>query len=150
MAIDLTLQNHITLCDETYSLMLEENKILKETGSIPEGEFLKRKQNLLLRLDASVEAIKELNLKDSPNAYKYADLIKTAQKKLMKISLLDRENEQLFLKCNAQEHIKLSSRPKTPERIRALYKNEPTPISTDHENQEWKPAYYLFFSIIRC
>lgn len=98
MPTEHVLQSHLHLCEETYSLLMEENKILKETQAIPTEAFLQKKQELSTKLDLSAKQLKSLNLKENPEAHKHAELIKQSQKKLMKISLLDRENEQLFLK----------------------------------------------------
>src|SRR5208337_2336042 len=52
------LQNHRKLCDELYQLALEENRFLKEQGRLPSAELVERKQQLLVRLDESLAALR--------------------------------------------------------------------------------------------
>ena len=93
---ETTLRKHIALCDETYQLILDENHLLKQTSEPPDRNFLDRKQQLLVRLDASLKAIRAM---DKAEARGFRPLIDKAQQVVMKTLLLDRENEQLLLKC---------------------------------------------------
>jgi hypothetical protein len=93
------IRNHIALCDEVMALIMEENRILRSTGAAPQEDFLARKRSLLPRLDKSVEQlriIREGGTKLSDGARRQ---VETAQNKLMKIFMIDRENEQLLLKA---------------------------------------------------
>jgi len=93
------IRAHIALCDEVLALTMEENRILRSTGAAPQEDFLARKRLLLPRLDKSVESLKsvrELGARLSDGARRQVEV---AQNKLMKIFMLDRENEQLLLKA---------------------------------------------------
>ena len=93
------IRAHIVLCDEVLALMMEENRILRSTGAAPQEDFLSRKRLLLPRLDKSVEelhAVRESGVRLSDGARRQ---VESAQNKLMKIFMIDRENEQLLLKA---------------------------------------------------
>ncbi len=93
-----TLQVHLENCEIAYSLLLEENSLLKREGNPPPDEFLEKKRNLLPRLEESLTALKDLRETGPIRGAQNRKLIDMTQKKLMKIFLLDRENEQLLLK----------------------------------------------------
>jgi len=107
---EATLHSHFALCDETYDLLLEENRVLKQTGEPPQKEFLNRKQALLLQFDVSHRAMSEVS---RSAVLRHRPLIEKTQRLVLKTLLLDRENEQLLLKCT------LSRRPmeKAPPRV---------------------------------
>jgi hypothetical protein len=93
------IRAHIVLCDEVLALIMEENRILRNTGAAPQEDFLSRKRLLLPRLDKSVEslkAVRESGMRLSDGAKRQ---VEAAQNKLMKIFMIDRENEQLLLKA---------------------------------------------------
>ena len=46
-----TLQSHLENCHIAYTLLLEENSILKREGKPPSEDFLEKKRNLLPRLE---------------------------------------------------------------------------------------------------
>lgn len=97
MNIDDILTEHLQLCEDTYALLSEENHALKHKGGL-DADFLERKSEHMRLLDQSLAALK--GLQSSPQA-KSADtnkIIDKAQKRLMQIFLLDRENERLLNK----------------------------------------------------
>lgn len=98
MSPEEVIRRHIALCDDALALMLEENRILRNTGNPPDEPFLDRKRSILPRLDESLERLKLIREQDKPLGELARKQIEAAQKKLMKIFLLDRENEQLLLK----------------------------------------------------
>jgi hypothetical protein len=93
------IRSHIMLCDDVLALIMEENRILRSTGAPPQEDFLDRKRTLLPRLDKSVEEIKAVRESGVPIGDTARHSIEVAQNKLMKIFMLDRENEQLLLKA---------------------------------------------------
>ena len=95
-----TLQVHLENCEIAYAILLEENSILKREGKPPSEEFLQKKRNLLPQLDESLSALKNLRETGPIRGAQNRKLIDDTQKKLMKIFLLDRENEQLLLKMS--------------------------------------------------
>lgn len=120
MKTESILRHHLTLCEVAYRLLLEENQILKSTGMPPEKTFLRKKQNLLPMLDKSLESLRDvrdsLEVKEDP----CRALVLDAQKKLMKVFLLDRENEQLLLKVSLNSMTGRMSRPGQSEEFPAL------------------------------
>lgn len=95
---DQTLRDHIALCEEAFSILQKENNHLKQTQSQPDSKLLEHKKSLLARLDTSNEALKAINNNKTPLSPSQKGLAQSAQNKIMKIFLLDRENEQLILK----------------------------------------------------
>jgi hypothetical protein len=100
---EAVIQNHLSLCDEAFSILMEENRILRATGQPPAEAFLKKKRALLPKLDTSIESLKQLRENGPSAGENTRNRILEAQKKLMKIFLLDRENEQLLLKTTLVE-----------------------------------------------
>lgn len=93
------IRRHIALCDDAHALILEENRILRSTGVPPPEDFLDRKRTLLPRLEDSLERLRIVREEGVPLGDSARRQIESAQKKLMKIFMLDRENEQLLLKA---------------------------------------------------
>ena len=93
------IRSHIVLCDDVLALIMEENRMLRSTGAPPQEDFLARKRTLLPRLDKSVEALRLVRESGAPIGDTARRSIEVAQNKLMKIFMLDRENEQLLLKA---------------------------------------------------
>lgn len=98
MQLEVIIRLHIELCEEAHSLMLEENRVIRETGAAPDEVFLKRKQALLPRLEESLDRLKSIRREGAVISESARIQIEAAQKKLMKIFMLDRENEQLLLR----------------------------------------------------
>ena len=94
--IESTLSRHLVLCEEAYQILLRENRILKQTGQPPEQEFLRTKEGLLQRFDESHQALAKA---DRVAARHLRPSIEKSQQVVLKTLLLDRENEQLLLKC---------------------------------------------------
>ena len=96
MSADEILTTHLELCEDTYQILSEENNILRREGASFGEEFISRKTDLLKRLDSSLQALKGLNANPQAKSEQTNSLIKKAQQHLMKILLLDRENERLL------------------------------------------------------
>jgi len=96
MSADETLTAHLELCEDTYQILSEENNLLRRKRIGLGEDFISRKKELLIRLDNSLEALKGLNANPQPKSEHTNSLIKKGQQQLMKILLLDRENERLL------------------------------------------------------
>ncbi|OHE70864.1 MAG: hypothetical protein A2007_04890 [Verrucomicrobia bacterium GWC2_42_7] len=116
------VQDHLDVCEETYALLLEENGLLRHQEKGLDSTFLEKKQLLLEKLEKSVIALQEMNKEKFAKTEKFQNLINATQKKLMKIFLLDRENEQLLLKFSLQAHAATNIRPITTQHIQKIYK----------------------------
>ncbi len=99
MSPEEVIRRHIALCDDAHALILEENRLLRSTGRPPEEDFLERKRTLLPRLDESLERLRVIRESGQPLGETARRQIESAQKKLLKIFMIDRENEQLLLKA---------------------------------------------------
>ena len=94
------IKNHLSLCDEVYSMLLEENTWLKTQKTSPEESLLERKKAILPKLDESLSNLKRLQ----PELFSPFDdskkLVSESHSKLLQIFYLDRENEELLLKLS--------------------------------------------------
>jgi ElaB/YqjD/DUF883 family membrane-anchored ribosome-binding protein len=93
------IKSHFALCEEVMSLVMEENRILRSTGAPPEEEFLERKRTLLPRLDKSLDELRQVRESGVKLSETTRKMVEAAKNKLMKIFMIDRENEQLLLKA---------------------------------------------------
>ncbi len=80
--------------------MMEENRILRSTGNVPDSGFVERKRALLPRLDESLDRLRLIRESGASVGEATRRQIEAAQNKLMKIFMIDRENEQLLLKVS--------------------------------------------------
>ena len=62
MNSDEVVQKHFDLCVEVHSVLIEENRILKSSASVPSEEFLQKKEKLLPMLDQSLEGLKSVQV----------------------------------------------------------------------------------------
>jgi hypothetical protein len=91
---------HYQLCEKVYNVLLEENSWLKLEKRAPEFDFLNKKKDIVADLDASLANLKKLK----PEFFSPFDdtkkLVSESHAKLLQIFYLDRENEDLLLKCH--------------------------------------------------
>jgi|GEM_PF-529957 len=121
-----TIRAHVALCDEVLSMIMEENRILRSTGAVPDLTFVERKRALLPRLDESLERLRILREGGLSLGGATGRQIETAQNKLMKIFMIDRENEQLLLKVSmpvARMGAMPVIRKADPDKVRRTYGN---------------------------
>lgn len=100
MSLAVILQEHTSLCEQTYQLVLEENCLLKKNGQPPDETFLEKKRRLLSRMDASLAALRQQSAEFKAEVPACHAAMEKAQQVILKTLLLDRENEQLLLKCS--------------------------------------------------
>ena len=93
------LQQHQQLCDELHELTLEENRFLQEHRRVPETALLERKRSLLGRLDETLAALRRAPRDGSPGQ-QFRQALDNARSRILQILQLDRENEQLLLRCS--------------------------------------------------
>lgn len=92
---DETLQSFERLLTQTQTLILEENSLLKSGDLARHTELLKRKGELLKELELGIAELKDLR---ENKAFAPKDQLRTLQDRIMRVLMLDRENEQLLLK----------------------------------------------------
>jgi len=94
------IKNHYSLCEDVYSLLLEENSWLKIEKKAPEMPFLERKKQIIELLETSLANLKKLK----PEFFSPFDdtkkIVGDSHAKLLQIFYLDRENEELLMKYN--------------------------------------------------
>src|SRR5471032_1583417 len=106
MSLPDLLERHLALCDELHQLALEENRFLSRERRPPDEAARERKRALAARLDASLAEIRALPL---PPGTHGGNLLERARERTLQILHLDRENEQLLLRCSLT-----SARPAAP------------------------------------
>ena len=57
------LKEHIRLCSDLHDLFIEEGKIMRSTGTAPDEDFLKKKQEFLPAMDKGLELL-QLEIKN--------------------------------------------------------------------------------------
>jgi hypothetical protein len=122
-----TLQQHQLLCDEIHQLALEENRFLKQAQRVPDTAHLDRKRALLVRLDASLAALKAMNISlNSENAGVGIagldrELVEKVRGRVMQILHLDRENEQLLFRYSLGSGPRPANVAPPPSHLQRMY-----------------------------
>ncbi len=93
------LQQHQQLCDELHELTLEENRFLQQHQRAPDSALLDRKRALLARLDETLAALRAAP-RDGTPAPAFRQAVDKTMARVLQILQLDRENEQLLLRCS--------------------------------------------------
>ena len=93
------LQQHQQVCDELHELALTENRILQQERRPPDGPLLERKRALLSRLDEALHALRSAPPSEAQRSSLRQALDKT-QARILQVLQLERENEQLLLRCS--------------------------------------------------
>ena len=100
------LREHIRLCSDLHDLFIEEGKIMRSTGLPPDESFLERKQQYLPALDKGLELLQRINEDPSSFDRSVVPLVEEARSQVMKLMMLDRENERLLLKTSLPPKMK--------------------------------------------
>jgi hypothetical protein len=93
------LTAHQILCDEIHAAVLAENHHLRLHQRAPDTELLDRKRALLVRLDETLAALRAVPAASARDPETRDQLEKT-RAKILQILQLDKENEQLLLRCS--------------------------------------------------
>ena len=93
------IREHHQLCDEIHQCVLEENRFLRQHQRTPDAAFLDRKRSLLEKLDVSLTALRALPSASARDPETREQLEKT-RARILQILQLDKENEQLLLRCS--------------------------------------------------
>ena len=121
MSLPESLNTHTALCEEIYNLMIEENRHLRSAGQPPADALLSRKSALLGTLSFSLERLRAGLAEALPTSAEIRHCVQGAQKTIMKALLLDRENEQLLLKCTMQRRAPVPSLRPAPSQLQRAY-----------------------------
>ena len=93
------LEQHHALCDEIHAAVLGENRFLRQHQRAPDAALTERKRALLARLDESLTALRVLPAASVRDPEAKIQLEKT-RARILQILQLDKENEQLLLRCS--------------------------------------------------
>lgn len=93
------IQQHQALCDELHQCVLDENRFLRQHQRTPDAPLLDRKRRLLERLDASLNALRELPAASARDG-EMQGLLEKTRARILQIIQLDKENEQLLLRAS--------------------------------------------------
>jgi len=91
------LARHLALCDELYQLCIEENRILKQDQRPPDTAWREKKQALAARFETSLGALRANPAAPGEHG---GEVLERARQRSLQILHLDRENEQLLLRCS--------------------------------------------------
>lgn len=106
------LENFEKVLARTQEVFSKENELLKQGSLTP--EFLEQKQQLLAQLDNALAGLKEA----TADSASQRTLMRALQDKIMKLLMLDKENEQLLTK----QSIGALSSVSVSQQLESLYK----------------------------
>lgn len=90
---------HYQVCDDLHQLALEENHFLRQHRRVPGQELLERKRSLLEKLDDVLVVLRTLPATSARDP-ETRDRLKKTRDRILQILQIDRENEQLLLRCS--------------------------------------------------
>ncbi len=96
--LEILLEHH-RVCDAVHQCVLEENRFLRQQQRAPDAALLERKRELLARLEGTLEALKQLPAA-SARAPEAREQLEQSRARILQILQLDKENEQLLLRCS--------------------------------------------------
>jgi hypothetical protein len=94
-----TILEHHTLCDDIHRCVLEENRFLRQQQRAPDAALLERKRTLLARLDTTLAALRAVPAASARDP-EMRDQLEKTRARILQILQLDKENEQLLLRCS--------------------------------------------------
>ena len=94
-----TIQQHHRLCDEIHQCVLDENRFLRQHQRPPDAALLERKRGLLAQLDTLLVALRAVPAATARSA-ELRDQLERTRARILQILQLDKENEQLLLRCS--------------------------------------------------
>ena len=93
------IQKHGELCEDLYAFLLEENRRYRQLGKPLDAGLIAKKQALLQGLTQSLERLKGIGRQGGvAKSSLLRRAVEKTQRVLLRTMLLDKENEQLFLK----------------------------------------------------
>jgi hypothetical protein len=94
-----TLRQHQQVCDDLYQCVLDQNRHLRQYMTAPDQAQVSLKRTLLGKLDEALDAMRELP-SDTARDADVAAQIEKGRARILQILQLERENEQLLLRCS--------------------------------------------------
>ena len=110
------LEGYQRLCETVQNLLIQESTALKQ-GELPSTELLQQKADLLPQLEAGVQALKTVD-KLLPEDKK---IVQKIQQKIMKMLMLDQENEKLLLSLQMSQQLSSNRGKVSSDLLKSLY-----------------------------
>jgi hypothetical protein len=129
------LKRHLALCEEVMALIMRENQALAGGAGYEPFDFYRQRKALLPQLDQSLDSLRQRRMswqKLSPaeraGSPAIKDLFQSAQALLMRVLLLDRENQQALLRRGMlpAQHLPAAAA-QQPHCVAALYRRHAQP-----------------------
>ena len=107
MSVDIvqSLRQHQAVCEELLALVMREKKVWQDPDAPPSLELYQTKKNLLPRLQNSLDAIRSaraawqsMTPQERSQIPDAGSLLQQTQNLILRIIVLDRENEQALLR----------------------------------------------------
>jgi len=117
MSLQDALAEHLAHCDALYQLALEENRILRQEQRPPDEAWRERKRAAAARLEESLARLRAIPREGERGG----DALEQARARSMQILLLDRENEQLLLRCSLGAPVKPPAPPPSRPAVSRAY-----------------------------
>jgi len=129
------LRKHLALCQEILTLVEKEGQSWRAAEPGSPGQFLPVKKDLLPRLTLMLDRIRQhrsawqqVSSADRAKHPEVGPLIRHNQELIMKIILLDRENEQILLRRGLMPTAQLpSANRQRPHYVAELYRRQGNP-----------------------
>jgi len=115
------LREHVRLCSDLHELFIEEGQMMRTTGAPPSEEFLERKKSFVNILDKGLELLRKINESAEPIPRGLEPLVKECRDKIMKLMIVDRENERLLLKSSLPPKMKEAYAKVAPGQVARAY-----------------------------
>ncbi len=126
-----TLREHCVLCEEILALVMREKKAWKDYDAPPSMELYQAKKALLPKLNESLEKIRscraawqKMTPKERAQASQIGALLQQTQNLILKIIVLDRENEQVLLRRGLGPARPPAPRQQQPHFVAELYRRK--------------------------
>lgn len=123
------LDRHAELVETIHALLQQENQYLRDHRE-PSAEVVATKQRLLPELQASLEAIKTLQLRPEERTNQLRQQKQKLEQQLMRLFLLDRENEKLLLEAAQTRTPRVAPRRASLNDIQKAYQRGLRPPAT--------------------
>jgi hypothetical protein len=130
-ALTQDLRRHLALCKEVMALVAREHEELSNQGGYNSFEFYQQRKNLLPRLEESLMALRkwrncrrQAGPTEPVEGSELKALFESVQALLMKVLLLDRENQQALLRHGLvpARHLPSSAAQQQPHCVADLYR----------------------------
>jgi hypothetical protein len=130
-ALARDLREHLGLCETALALAAEENRALAGAGDYQPFEFHQKRKALLSGIDSSLlrlrtwrRAWQQVDPADRDRCAEVKPLFQKIQDLLMRVLLLDRENQQALLRRGLvpPKHLSLAAGPQPSHYVASVYR----------------------------